>query len=259
MKARNVLIAATIAAGILTALPASAANAPIPNTRTTGEVLCLPLEWRFVADGHAIRNDTWLASECITNSAGRPNFTVTTNSPGVKSGKVTSFPEIFTGCTWDACSPNSPLPRRVRALPDAATGWVTRQKAGGAWNAAYDIWITRHRQINGQSNGAELMIWLGYQGLASARGWPIYRIDGVRWYLERWTATNGSVDWHYMQFRRVARTSSVSNLTLAPFFHVAEHLRLVSQWWWVEGVNAGFEIWRGGKGLATTWFATRGL
>lgn len=257
MKTTNAIIAAAITAGIIGAVPA-AANAAIPDTRTKGNVLCQPLEWRYVANRHVIRNDTWAVRECISNRAGQPVFKVTTSSPGAAGG-VTSFPEIFTGCTWGACSPDTPLPARVRTLRNPQTSWSTRQRSGGTWNAAYDIWITRHRQISGQSNGAELMIWLGEQGLQSARGWPVYHIDGTWWYLERWTARNGGVHWNYLQFRRVHRTSQVRNLKLAPFIHIVEGLHLVRPWWWMEDVAAGFEIWHGGRGLATTLFATRGL
>jgi hypothetical protein len=70
------------------------------------------------------------------------------------------------------------LPRRVDRPRSPETSWYTTGRAGGQWDASYDLWFTRNRQISGRS-------------------------------------------------------------------------------WWLESIAAGYELWRHGADLATTWFWAR--
>ena len=45
-----------------------------------------------------------------------------------------------------------------------------------------------------------------------------------------------------------------TDLRLAPFFRRAEARGWVEPGWWLENIEAGFELWQGGTGLATGSF-----
>ena len=153
------------------------------------------------------------------------------------------------------------MPIRVAKIGHPVTTWHTRQGAAGNWNAAYELWFGKHAMTTGQADGAELMIWINRHGTCChlIRHAPIVRLAGHRYYLMHWRPC--SRKWHicfnYIQFRLVHPTWRVDNLRLAPFIHKAEQLKLVRPWWFMENVGAGFEIWKGGKGLATTRFDMR--
>ena len=63
--------------------------------------------------------------------------------------------------------------------------------------------------------------------------------------------------WNYVQFRRVHPVTGVRRLKLLPFVAHAEKRRLIEPRWWLENIEAGFELWQGGRGLATNWFWAR--
>ncbi len=200
----------------------------------------------------SVRNDFWgTRSFCLKNINRRPNFKVTRTGSNLLHGRVMSYPYIFTGCSWSICTRDSGLPARASSLRHPRVTWHTTERAKGRWNASFDLWFGRHRMTTGQATGAELMIWLNAHRLPldSRR---IVRVGGVRWYLSHWRARarHGKKRWNYIQFRRVHPVWGVRNLRLNPFIHRAERHRLVSRRWWLLNIEAGFEVHRGGKGLA---------
>ena len=103
-----------------------------------------------------IRNDNYGGQrECITNSAGGANFRVSQSAADSANGEPVAFPYIFLGCDWGLCTSGTVLPARLSALRDPVTSWATSQRAGGTWDAAYDIWFSRKRVIGGQATGGE--------------------------------------------------------------------------------------------------------
>jgi hypothetical protein len=42
-----------------------------------------------------------------------------------------------------------------------------------------------------------------------------------------------------------------------PFIQFAIHVGMIKTSWWLTSVHAGYELWSGGRGLATTWFNAR--
>jgi hypothetical protein len=198
---------------------------------------------------------------CIQNSGGRDDFTVT-QQPGVDpAGKVAAFPEIFRGCLWTGCSAGSGMPLRVDAIRNPVSSWHARESASGNWNAAYELWFGKQAMTTGQADGAELMIWLNLHGTCchlQPRA-PKIRIDGRTFWVSHWRPC--SRKWHvcfnYIQFRLVHHTSQVNGLHLEPFISRAIRMKLIRRSWWLENIGAGFEIWKGGGGLATTRFSVR--
>jgi Glycosyl hydrolase family 12 len=204
-----------------------------------------------------VRNDNFGGlPECLTVSEMRPNFVVSRQAGLRPHRTVIAFPDIFTGCSWGVCSPRSALPAEVARVRNPVTSWTTAHSAGGRWNAAYDIWFAKRRMVTGQANGAELMIWLSARGLplASRR---VVRIDNAQWYVAHWKPHRNGASWSYIQFRRVHQVAGVANLRLAPFIRLAERFGWIRPSWWMLNIEAGFEIWSGGRGLATRSFSAR--
>jgi hypothetical protein len=211
-----------------------------------------------IADAYAIKNDNFMGvPQCLSApSAEQPSFEVAVSKANSRGVEPLSYPEIFVGCTWGLCSPDSPLPARLDTLRDPRTTWVTSQRAGGIWNAAYDLWFDKYPMHNGQATGAELMIWLNSKGTASSAGWPIVKLDDTRWYLVTWVTKGHGKRWRYISFRKVDPTWQVRHLELDPFFAVAERNGWIKPDWYLLNVEAGFEIWQGGRGLTTRSFST---
>lgn len=230
---------------------------PIPG----GTKVCKQYWHITTSGGYVIRNDyfgTRDAEQCITNrnrSNGSPgdNFRVSSSSARDKGYKVQAYPNIFYGCEYGVCSPGGNLPHRADGIASAHTSWHLHTGVPGLWNAGYDLWLSRTRQTNGKANGAELMIWPAAKGVAFSSHQAV-TIGGVRYYYAAWHIVRGSRAWNYIQFRRVHQTTHM-RVSLLPFMRYATARGDMSMSWWLESIEAGFEIWNGGTGLATTNFA----
>jgi len=204
---------------------------------------------------YVVRNDNFgHFAECLTNRNTSPNFAVTSSGAHGGVTEPVAFPNIFAGCSWGICSPHTRLPLRVSKIKSLVTTWQTNTKAKGIWGAGYDIWFARRPVISGQNGGAELMIWLNSRGFGSG-AWPVVTVDHQKWHLEHWVTHGHGKKWNYIQFRRVKPTSKVTGLNVREFIAAAERHGLMKSDWWLTSVEAGFEIWRGGVGLATTQFS----
>jgi Glycosyl hydrolase family 12 len=202
----------------------------------------------------AVRNDFWGTNGfCLRNSGLRPNFKVTRSDPNTINGRVMSFPYILRGCSWGVCTAKARLPARVSALRKPEASWRARTRAPGQWNASLELWFAKHRMRTGQADGAELMIWLKTRNLPKS-SLRVVRIDHTKWYLVHWVASGQGRTWNYIQFRRVRPVKGVSGLRLWPFIKKSEQMGWVRPADWMLNIEAGFEIWSGGKGLGTKSF-----
>ncbi len=247
------------AAGIV--MPQANASISAAATRSRTTTLCRYAQ-HITAIGRLgaqfiVRNDNFGDQrECLSNRNDWSNFTVTKSAAHTRGIEPVAYPNIFLGCSWDICSPRSGLPSQVGRLRSLVTSWYTVQPAVGRWSVSYDIWFNRTDRVFGQDDGAEIMIWLNARRLGPDRG-PIVVLDHVRWHLTHWITGRDGTRWNYLQFRRVRPTDAVRQLSVQPFIRLAEHDRLLSKRWWLTGVEAGFEIWSGGVGLATKSFWAR--
>jgi hypothetical protein len=55
----------------------------------------------------------------------------------------------------------------------------------------------------------------------------------------------------------VRPVSAVRRLHLSPFFQRAQARGWLRPQWWLENIEAGFELWQGGTGLGTNSFWAR--
>lgn len=258
---RRACIPFALSAAVLTAAVAPAGATQSQPRAPVLYKMCKEYANRVVTDSagmrFVIRNDYFPGDrECIRNENLWSNFKVVSSAARSASPEAAAFPEEFFGCEWGICTPG-PLPVRISRAGRAKSSWYTTQRAGGRWDAAYDIWFSRHEHTGGQAKAAEVMIWLGTRGFGTPPpNRRIVRIDGARWWLDNWRACNaaGSGCWNYVQFRRVHPVRAVRGLHLGPFFQFTERHGLLQRSDWLESISAGFEIWDGGKGLGTRSF-----
>ncbi len=259
---RAAALAALTAISLAIAHPASASAAK--RQRPVSFSFCRRYQHLNVGNSlgtrYTVYNDMFGSpTQCLANSNRWSNFQVAKSAAFSRNQEPQAFPDIYYGCSRGWCSPDTVLPLRVYALNRPETSWYTTDRAGGQWDVAYDLWFSRTRQISGQPNGAELMIWLNERGsrVPTYDGGRYLRIAGTSWYMDHWRPCRQRTCWNYVRFWRVHRTSQVSHLWLDPFIRSAEGKRLIERSWWLDSIAAGYEIWRNGTGLATTWFSAR--
>jgi hypothetical protein len=246
--AAALLAAGGIQAGMLAA-SSEAATTPLCNSQT------LPVG----GGAYTIQNNEWSSSapECITTD-GNTDFTVANSSiANSTSGPPGGYPAIYDGCHWGVWTSDSGFPIQVPNIQAGTitTSWSTSQPDGSSdYNVAYDTWFNQTPAISGQPNGTELMIWLNHNGPVRPAGHRVasnVSIGGRSynvWFGRR--ASNTTVT-----YAMTGGTASVSHLDLQPLVADAVSRGYVHTSWYLIDVEAGFELWRGGAGLATKSFS----
>ncbi|WP_328796401.1 GH12 family glycosyl hydrolase domain-containing protein [Halosaccharopolyspora lacisalsi] len=202
--------------------------------------------------GCIVQNNRWGArtEQCIDVSG--TSFTVTTaEHDKATNGAPAGYPSIYAGCHYQNCTTGDDLPLSVADMGTVTSDWSTTTPQQGTYNVAYDLWFDPDPQQPAQ-NAAELMIWLDHRGDVQPIGSPVatVTIDGARW--EVWTGDTG---WNVISYVRVQPTDDVDDLDLAAFSEDAVRRGSVGENWYLTSVQAGFEPWIGGAGLATDDFA----
>jgi Glycosyl hydrolase family 12 len=262
MKRVKIVFALAVALSLVAATPAFA---DVPRSvwdRSQKTDLCeRDSVARVMGQGHSylVNNNNFAGTaECLTLWHTQARFVVSESHATSTGPESDAFPNIFTGCSWGICSPHSQLPARVSRLHNPVTTFDTNEKAPGWWAAAYDIWFNPRLIRTGQAD-TEMMIWLNAKGLynPAGKGWPIVRIDGALWYVLTWITGNGRQTWRYVQFRKYTPRWSENNMPLAPFFKYMENSGWIRPSWYLLNIEAGFEIWNGGRGLTVQSFSAR--
>jgi Glycosyl hydrolase family 12/Cellulose binding domain len=212
-----------------------------------------------VAGGtYTVQNNEWgsSASECISTS-GNTDFTVTNSSiSNSTSGAPGGYPSIYRGCHWGACTSSNPFPIQVSNLSSGkvTTSWSTSQPGGGNnYDVAYDIWFNQQSSTTGQPNGAEMMVWLNHNGPVQPFGSEV--ATNVSIGGRSYNVWEGNQGWNTISFTMTSGTTSVSNLDLQPLTAYAMSKGWIQNSWYLIDVEAGFELWTGGAGLATNSFS----
>ena len=237
----GLLAVGAAAASVVAALPASAAT------------ICEQFG-TVVAGNYIIQNNRWgsSATQCISTSSN--GFTIIQQDGiGNLSGAPVSYPSIYLGCHYSNCSPNSPLPRQISALGTVNSSISLNYISSGTWNASYDIWINADTNVSGVQD-TEIMIWLNRMGSIQPIGSPTgtANIAGHSWQV--WTGSNG-------QNNVVSYLSSspINNFSFNVRDFIMDTLSRGGQYgntsWYLTSVQAGFEPWIGGVGLAVNSFS----
>jgi hypothetical protein len=203
---------------------------------------------------YLVQTNEWNSDEpqCVTVrgdafSLTRAAFALPTQGPPA------TYPSIFRGCHWGVCSRESGLPAQVSALPEVTSSWAVTVADGAAYDAAYDIWFNRAPETPGAPDGAELMIWLDHGGGIGSAGTLTATVDlqGARWEVWR----DRMAGWNYIAYLRTEPTHDVRDLDVRAFVRDAVTRGAVDPAWYLIDIEAGFEVWRGGKGMASRSFA----
>jgi hypothetical protein len=208
-----------------------------------------------VAGNYIIMNNRWgtSATQCINTTAN--GFSITQqDGTGNLSGAPVSYPAIYLGCHYGNCSPNSPLPAQISSFSAANSSISDTYPGGGTWDAAYDIWLNADTNVSGVQD-TEIMIWLNHQGsiqpVGSSTGTTV-NLAGHSWTV--WTGNNGQNN-----VVSYVSTSAIPSLSFNVRDFIMDTLGRGSQYgttsWYLTSIQAGFEPWIGGLGLAVNSFS----
>jgi Glycosyl hydrolase family 12 len=208
-----------------------------------------PGQEKFVSNGdYCVRADDFGSSTWLYNT-GEQGFKTTKST--ASSGRVTAYPNIFRGWQWGIGTKGN-WPVRLSADNAPRADLTISQTWKGTYNSSLDLWFSTYPNKTKQANGAEVMVWLSHPNVAV--GGRVVNVDGTAWYLNEWMTGGHGVSWRLIIFARVTQVSSVKGLWLNPFLRIAESHKWLRPYWYWTGVDAGFELWRGGKGLGVTYF-----
>ena len=170
------------------------------------------------------------------------------------------YPSIFQGCHWGDCTQGGlaahpvPVTRLTTRPGTVTTSWSTTQPGGSnAYDVAYDIWFNQTPTTTGQPNGTEMMVWLNSRGGVQPFGSIVGQatINCVSYQV--WEGAQGWGD--TVSYVMESPVTSVSNLEVGAVAADAVKRGYIQPSWYLIDVEAGFELWRGGAGLATNSFS----
>jgi Glycosyl hydrolase family 12 len=244
-----------VAAGgiVAVSLPAASSDAAV-----TPRTLCQSQTAAVGSRGYTAENNEWGSGEpeCITTEGGA-GFTVAKSSIANSTyGAPGGYPALYKGCHWGACTPGSGFPIQVSDIRPGrvTTSWSTAQPGGSNdYDVAYDIWFNKTPTTTGQPNGTELMIWLNHNGPVQPFGSKV--ASNVSIGGRGYNVWFGNQGWNTLSYTMTSGTTSVSNLDLQPLIADAIRRGYISPSWYLIDVEAGFELWHGGAGLATHSFS----
>ena len=249
-----VIMALTAVAAL--AVPAAVGSAAGAATTT----LCTLQTARVGGGSYIVQNNEWNsgAPECVTTD-GNAGFAVANSAISNGTGGAPGgYPSIYQGCHWGMCSSGGLAAKPVQASDlgtvDVTTSWSTIQTRGGAYDVAYDIWFNQTPTTTGQPDCLELMVWLNHNGRVRPFGSEAaanVRIGGHSYNV--WQGPQSS--WTTVSYAMTSGTTSVRNLDIGQLAQDAIRRGYLPGSCWLIDVEAGFELWQGGAGLATKSFS----
>jgi hypothetical protein len=238
---------------VMTTLAAMAALSLTATAARAATTLCNSQTASVAGGSYIVENNEWnsSASECITTD-GNADFTVANSSISLSGGAPGGYPAIYKGCHWGDCTSNSGLPIEVGSLTPGkvTTSWTTSQPGGGAYDVAYDIWYNQSPTTSGQPNAEEMMIWLNHTGGVEPAGSVVatnVSLGGHTYNI--WEDQMSS--WKDVSYVMTSGTTSVSNLDIGTLAADSVSRGYMTNSDYLIDLEAGFELWQGGVGLAT--------
>src|SRR3954454_13606272 len=242
---RALAVTGVLAVACLTAFvvagPASA------DTQICDQYGSTTIEGRYV-----VMNNRWgtSAQQCI-NVTGS-GFSITSQQgTGSTSGAPVSYPAVYLGCHYTNCSPGTNLPMRVSSISSATSSITYNFVSGATYDAAYDIWLDPTPRTD-VVNQQEIMIWFNRQGSIHPIGSVVGNatIGGRTWQV--WQGSNGSNN--VISYVAPSAISSW-NFSVLDFINDVKNRGAITSAWYLTSIQAGFEPWIGGAGLAVTNFS----
>ncbi|MFJ2085288.1 cellulose binding domain-containing protein [Micromonospora chokoriensis] len=241
---------ALAAAGLL--LTSSLVAVALGGTASADTLICEQYGSTTIQGRYVVQNNRWgtTAQQCInvTNNG----FEITTlNGSSPTNGAPTAYPSVFFGCHYTNCSPGTNLPIQVSQISSATSSISYRYVSGATYNASYDIWLDPSPKRDGV-NQMEIMIWLNRQGPIQPIGSVVgtTNLAGRTW--EVWRGSNGSNN--VISYVAQSAISSL-NFSVLDFINDTRNRGAITNSWYLTSIQAGFEPWQGGVGLAVTSFS----
>jgi hypothetical protein len=242
-----------VATLLMGAALAAAPPAAVPSAEAA-PVLCDQFASAPVAGGkYIVQNNRWGASTAQCIDVRGNGFAITqAEHRNATNGPPASYPSIFAGCHYTLCTTDSGLPLKVSDFGDPRATYKITTPNSGEWNASFDLWFDPTKRTDGQNTGAELMIWANHRGAPQPIGTPVATktINGATW--DVWV---GNIGWNVVSYVRQQPTNDMSNFSVKAFVDDAVARGQIDRSWYMTSVQAGFEPWVGGAGLAVTDFA----
>jgi hypothetical protein len=234
----------------LVSLAALLTTAPVAQADTT---ICETFGTTTIQGRYVVQNNRWgtSATQCIT--ATDAGFRITQADGSVPTnGAPKSYPSVYNGCHYTNCSPGTNLPAQLSTISSAPSSISFNYVNNAVYDAAYDIWLDPTPRTDGV-NRTEIMIWFNKVGSVQPIGSPVgnTNVGGRNWQV--WSGNNGSND--VLSF--VAPSAITSwNFDVMDFARQAVSRGLAQNNWYLTSVQAGFEPWQNGAGLAVTAFSS---
>jgi len=210
---------------------------------------------------YVVQNNEWgsSASECITTD-GNADFRVANSAiNNATNGAPGGYPSIFQGCHWGNCSSGGLTSTHIQVSNltpgPVVPSWSTSQPGGSnAYDVAYDIWFNQTPTTGGQPNCTEMMVWLNHNGSVQPFGSVI--ASNVSVGGRTYNVWNGQQGFgNTISYTMTSATASVNGLDVGVLAQDAVNRGRLSRSCFLIDVEAGFEPWRGGAGLATNSFS----
>ncbi|MCW2935449.1 MAG: cellulose-binding family, partial [Actinomycetia bacterium] len=248
---RRALAPIAVAVTTLAAMAAFSFTAPAAHAAST---LCNSQTASVAGGAYTVENNEWnsSASECVTTD-GNADFTVANSAiSNPTSGAPGGYPAIYKGCHWGACTSDSGLPIQVGNLTPGkvTTSWTTSQTYAGAYDVAYDIWYNQSPTTSGQPNAEEMMIWLNDNGGVEPAGSVVASNVALGGHTYNIWEDQMST-WKDVSYVMTSGTTSVSNLDVGILAADSVSRGYMTDSDYLIDLEAGFELWQGGAGLAT--------
>ncbi|MBQ1022505.1 cellulose binding domain-containing protein [Micromonospora sp. D93] len=241
---------ALAAAGLLVA--SSLVAVALGGSASADTQICEQYGSTVIQGRYVVQNNRWgtTAQQCI--NATNNGFEITTlNGSSPTNGAPTAYPSVFFGCHYTNCSPGTNLPIQVSSISSATSSISYRYVSGATYNASYDIWLDPSPKRDGV-NQMEIMIWLNRQGPIQPIGSVVgtTNLAGRTW--EVWRGSNGSNN--VISYVASSAISSL-NFSVLDFINDTRNRGAITNSWYLTSIQAGFEPWQGGAGLAVTSFS----
>ncbi|GLY21769.1 cellulose binding domain-containing protein [Micromonospora sp. NBRC 101691] len=244
------ILRAAVAAGVLAV--GAITGVALGGSASADTQICEQYGTTVIQNRYVVQNNRWgtSAQQCI-NVTGT-GFSITRqDGSNPTNGAPTAYPSVFYGCHYTNCSPGTTLPMQVSQISSATSSIDYTYVSGATYNASYDIWLDPTPKRDGV-NQMEIMIWLNRQGPIQPIGSRVgtTTLAGRTW--EVWQGSNGANN-----VISYVAPSAISSLSFSVLDFVADvrNRGAITNSWYLTSIQAGFEPWSGGVGLAVNSFS----
>jgi hypothetical protein len=238
---------------LLTSLVSLAALLTTASVAQADTTICEPFGSTTIQGRYVVQNNRWGTSETQCITATDSGFRVTQANGSVPTnGAPKSYPSVYNGCHYTNCSPGTKLPAQLGTISSSPSSISYSYVSNATYNASYDIWLDPTPRRDGV-NRTEIMLWFNKVGSVQPIGSQVgtATVAGRQWQV--WSGSNGSND--VLSFVAPSAITSWS-FDVMDFVRQAVSRGLAQNNWYLTSVQAGFEPWQNGAGLAVTSFSS---